>query len=367
MNCLSWRSICGCIILMLALLSCQSGSQQELLVYQCAGQIWGLDPESMQAHVLEGEWVRAWSPNGERMKYTMNKWVGPESLWVANADGSNPYQVSGEFDCIGGVWLGDDLIVGDVITGDRSTGDAFYLWAESRDFIIDLRAGTMRWYAPTPQPRDFPLPPAAAELIPFPSGDGWIETYSKVYLFDLEGNVQHIFQDYDVDRGGLAVSPSGREIVFLDVAFLASSQVEAGLYYAQREGNHVTAPVLVYLTPYLGKLRWSPDGQYVALLDNQNIFHILDARTFELLNQIRIRSVVTNFIWSPHSDALAAYQRYSAGANPEADPERIEGFVAGEFVQDEIARVAIQTGEITRLTYDKCEKDILDWVVITSK
>lgn len=365
MSCLSWRSICCCIILMLALLSCQSGSQQELIVYQCAGQIWALDPDSTQPHVLEGEWGRAWSPNGERMLYTVNKRGGPENLWVANADGSNPYQVSGEFDYIGGTWLSDDLIVGQVITGDHSTRDDFYLWAENRDFVIDLRAGTMRWY--TPQPRDFPLPPAAAELIPLPSGDGWIETYSAVYLFDLEGNVQRIFQDYDVDRGGLAVSPSGREIVFLDIAFLDSSQVEAGLYYAQREGNHVTEPVLVYPTPYLGKLRWSPDGQYVALLDNQNIFHILDASTFEVLNQISIRSVVTDFVWSPHSDALAAYQRYSAGANPEADPERIEGFVEGEFVQDEIARVDIQTGVITRLTTHECEKHIFEWVVITSR
>jgi Tol biopolymer transport system component len=99
-------------------------------------------------------------------------------------------------------------------------------------------------------------------------------------------------------------------------------------------------------------VRWSPDGQSVAFLDNQDILYLLDAASFSLLRSFEIGPLVeSSFIWSPDSKFVAVSRHYG---EPGPGPK-------------EIARVDIETGEIVRLTNNESVEFLTGWVILPSR
>lgn len=315
--------------------SCQN-QRQESIAYTTAGGCGGvITLEGVQPSIETDFCVyRAkWSPNGKRMLLTVMTEFGI-SVWVANADGTNPRQVSPEFDMVTSTWLNNDFLLIDAITGD--TRPSAINSAKLVNYTLDLRDGTVRVYS-----HDLQL-----SVVPM-AGDQWLTlgNMTGICLQGLEGNTTRILQEYSIDRDAFDISPSGHEIVFFDYDI---SQIKGHLYKADLKGDNVVEPAPVYTLDYLARVKWSPDGKYVALLDNQYTLHVLSTTDFSLAGEFDLGRLEDNsFIWSPHSDAVMVSRWYGES-----------------WETSEIARVDIRTGAITRLTNNDKGEFISDWRII---
>jgi Tol biopolymer transport system component len=272
-----------------------------------------------------------WSPNGKRMLLTAVTKLG-SSIWIADADGSHPRQISPEFDFVTGAWLNDDLLLIDAVSGETqpSTIDDGRLV----NYVLDLKDGTVQVYS-----RDLQL--AVVPIV----NERWMTLGNRtgLRLHNLESHATPVLQEYYIDRYAFDVSPSGYEMVFFDSNSMC-------LYKATLEGDNVVDPILVYALDDLvtAGVGWSPDGKYIALLDVLGNLYIFDTSDFSLTGEFDVGGVEdTTFIWSPHSDAILVSRRYGKFSNV-----------------SELVRVDVQNGAITQLTDNDTSERMSDWRII---
>jgi WD40 repeat protein len=318
------------VLLALLTSACQD-QKRDLIAYwplgDC-GQIISLD--NVQFNPIETDiciYQTQWSPDRKRIVLTGRTEVGM-SVWIANTDSSDLRQVSSEFDQVTARWLNNNFLLVNAILGDPHSASTSTIM----NYTLDLRDGTVHIYS-----RNLQL-----SIVPF-AGNRWLalERFTGMQLYTLGGNTNPILQEYDIDVDAFDVAPAGDEMVFVTNPNLETSHV----YRATLNENSVIEHMLVYTLDGLAAVRWSPNGQYVAVLNIQGDLHIFDATDFSLVNKFDIGGLEDkSFIWSPHSDAIAVSRRY------------------GEFsYESEIATVDISTGVITQLTDNETPDYVLDW------
>jgi dipeptidyl aminopeptidase/acylaminoacyl peptidase len=320
----------------LILLTCQSQSEQEWIAYIVGSQARIENADGTLVKEVETGAAEAdlqWSPDGSRMSLTVVN-GDKASLWIANADGSEPRQVSDKFDFIWGTWLTDDLLITNAVTQGESLAERV-----NANYILDLQDGSMQLYSQEPE-----------SVVPLSSGNQWLaDNAFKVglQLYDLEGKTWTLFPDFEPDYNQFDVSPSGQEIVLYNSSL--GNDKPGGLYKALLDENNVTEPELLYSIEGGTYVRWSPNGQYVGLLDRLDNMHLLDGETFSLVRMIDVSPLLeSRFTWSPDSKFFAVSKRYD---EPE---DQWEG----------LAKINIETGEIIRLTETSYEQ-ISDWRILS--
>jgi dipeptidyl aminopeptidase/acylaminoacyl peptidase len=322
-------------VFIVVLSACQSRSEQEWILY--SGRIENADGTSVLDIETGGtERVAQWSPDGTQIGMLVDV-ENRGSIWVAKADGSEPRQVSDEFNFTWVTWLNDDLLLTTAFTKGESIEQDVYT-----NYILNLKDGSMQVYSEILEP-----------VIPLPSGDRWLGWgfYShQVHLYNLDGETQTLFTEFNLDHNRIAVSPSSQEIVLCNQDYSKNPARQNGLHKTSLGPNMVSEPEFVYQTDGCTPVRWSPNGQYVALLDNQNRIHVLDETTFSLVNVLDVGRLQTNtLIWSPDSKFIAVNKHYD-------EPE---------VRWEDVAKVNIETGEIIRLTKSGQLEQILDWRILS--
>jgi len=330
------------------LVSCQSESERQLIAYtnyNDDAQIWIMSSDGTQAEpAVDLDFSTTgleWSPDGTQMAFTTYTSSGRTSVWVARSDGSEPRQVSEEFDYIRSVWLNDDVLLTRVIT-ESHPSNISPGYDDYTNYTFDLQSNTMRMYSKGPE-----------EVIPVPPGSRWLAMNGLLglALHDLDGNTW-LLSPWLVPTSAQAfdVSPSGEAIIVCHAS--AVGEHVPGLYKVVLEQNGTSEPNLVYPMDVCVCARWSPDGRYVALLDNQDVLHVLDAVSLSLLKDFDIGPLTNSFfIWSPDSKFVAVSRHYG---EPGPGPK-------------EIARVDVETGEIVRLTDNESVEYLTDWVILPSR
>jgi WD40 repeat protein len=210
------------------------------------------------------------------------------------------------------------------------------------NYTLDLRDNTMNLYS-----RGF------EDIVPIESRDCWLawNGISGLVLHDLAGNAWPLSPRLlPTGTQAFDAAPSGNTIIVCQHSM--SGDVLSGLYAASLEPEGIGEASLVYPVEESMCIcaKWSPDGRYIALLDNKHILYILDASSFSLLRSFEIGPLVeSSFFWSPDSKFVAVSRHYG---EPGPGPK-------------EIARVDIETGEIVRLTNNERVEFLTDWVILT--
>lgn len=333
----TWRNFWFLIVVFVVLTFCQSKSEQQLIAYTSNAQAWVMRPDGTQANLaVKLDFATSglkWSSDGTQMAFIVTTVPDRKSIWIANSDGSEPRQVSEEFDSIRATWLNNDILITHVITEEHQSGVSSFA-----NYTLDLRSGTMRVYSQGPE-----------DVISLPSGDRWIANNGLLgwMLYDPEGSAWTLLPRFMPGPHAFDVSPLDREIVFCNNWLVTIKGMPRGLYKAVIEGNGINEPSLVYPIDDCICVHWSPNGKYIALLDNQDKFYILDATTFSLIRVFDIGPLVTSvFRWSPDSKYVLMHRHYG---KPGLAPK-------------EVARVSIEDGEIVRLTENESVELITDWV-----
>ncbi len=334
--------IIGCL---LALVACSSSSQQAI-VYQRDGQIWAMNPDGTQQHALIPTNVRAggprWSPDGRKVSFTAIMPDGTTSIWIADSNGANPHQVSPNFDSINAIWLNQNMLVTQVVT---DTGRASN--NPQTHYILDLRDGTLHEYSSGPE-----------EVVTLPDGKrwlGWNPVSGIITLYEINAKSQPLFPGY-VFSGPTAfdVSPTGEEIVFQGRRNeSAGSELAYKIYRARISPDVQSEPQEILPFDCCAEIHWSPDGKWIALLDQTNQIHIIDAGTNTVKTSFRPGFLTKSggtFQWSPDSQwLLVESMNYGTPG-------------AGNIL--ELAKIDMQTGTVTRLTNNDSTEFSPDWGVI---
>ncbi|MCP4544288.1 MAG: hypothetical protein GY832_44825 [Chloroflexi bacterium] len=326
------RNLWFLVTVLIVLASCQGKGEKQLIVYVSDFQTWVMNPDGTETQLaLDISFPTRgimWSPDGTRMIFTANATPNRASLWIANADGSEPHQLSDEFS--GAIWLTNEILIARKFEEDQNVSSV-------ANYVFDLRDQTMQLYSY-----------GYEDIIPFPSSARWLTLngFSGFLLHNIDGNTRIPFPRlFPTSAQAFDVAPSEQAIIICHNTTSETSR--GGLYRAILDQGELGKPNLVYPLDGCLCVRWSPDGRYIALLDNQNVLYILDATTFSLLRSFYIGPLITDsFIWSPDSKFVAVRRHYG---EPGPGPK-------------EIARVNVETKEIVRLTENESVEYLTDWV-----
>jgi|GEM_PF-3401305 len=331
-----WLTPCILVGAMVLLLACQSQREQEWIAYTGSqARIENGYGTSVIEIETDGAGVELkWSPDGTRMLLTIVK-EEKASFWIANSDGSEPRQVSSEFDFIWGTWLNEDILITNVIT--KSEG---LTTGTNNNYILDLQDGSMQLYSEGPE-----------SVIALPSGDQWLADNAfktGLQLYNLEGETWALFPDFGPDYNSIALPSSGQEIVFYNDQLV--NDKTSGLYNASLDRNKTVEPELIYPIEGGWTVRWSPNDQYIAVLDRLDTIHILNGKTFSLVKKIEIGPLQeSSLIWSPDSKFIAVNKHFD-------DPE---------VSWQDWVKVNIETDEIIRLAKSRSLERIADWRILS--
>jgi WD40 repeat protein len=335
-----WQCFYALLVAISILLSCQSQSEQERILYSDFSKIRIENFDGTSVVDIEmGGIVRIaeWSPSGTQISMVVEE-EGRGSIWITKADGSEPYQVNNEFDFTWVTWLSDNLLLATAFTKGESVEQDVYT-----NYILNLQDGSIEMYSERLEP-----------VIPLSSGDRWLGWgfYShQVHLYNLNGEAKPLFTEFSLtEYNHIDISPSTQEFVFCNQDHYSEKPVRPnGLYKASLDLNIVPEPEFVYQSDGCLSVKWSPNGQYIALLDRQNVIHILDGKKFSLVKKVKVEGLLeSDFIWSPDSKFIAVNKHYD-------DPDVIWG---------NLAKVDIETGEFIRLTEGSKRQRILDWRIL---
>ncbi|HDD25091.1 MAG TPA: hypothetical protein ENF52_06615, partial [Chloroflexi bacterium] len=282
-----WRLMV--IVIVVTLLPSCSSPRRELIAYTTVGGCgWVTSLDGVQSRPTRADlcvYRAKWSPDGKYVLLTVATEFGM-SIWVADASGGNPRQVSPEFDAVTGLWLNNHLVLIDAITG--GTEPSTINSAKIVNYSLDLRDGTVRVYS-----RDLQL-----TVVPI-TNNRWVTLGNQtgLRLHDLSGDSTPILQGYAIGREAFDISPSGHTMVFFD-------HRRGDLYQVVLSSDGVSEPIPVYTLDeaVTARVAWSPNEEYVALLDIQGNLFVFDADDFSLVGEFNLGRLDSNgFIWSPHS------------------------------------------------------------------
>ncbi len=280
------------------------------------------------------------SPNGRQLAFEKYS-DGEFSIWLANSDGSDLRLLvaTGEETRLK-TWLNEHTLLIGIRSGPFNP-DQLRSPYDYVNYTLDLQDGGMQPYSS-----------GVERAVPLPSGDQWITcTYGDfgLRLHSLDQDPQELFPHFFMTPwwSDFDVSPSGREVV-LCLHHFADDQPQVPGVYHQRIGDTQGPTLLCSLTAHCA-VQWSPDGKYIAVLENGETLYVLDAGTKKVKYQFSIGPLAEpSFVWSPGNDSVLV--------------TKIFGTAGQESV--ELARVNIETGVIIRLTDNDVNESEVDWVTI---
>jgi Tol biopolymer transport system component len=327
-------------VILIVVASCRRENGEQWIVYVSDSQTWIVSPDGTRIQLaldleMSTRGIR-WSPDGTRMAFTAGQDPSQAGLWIANADGSDPHEISGELNSA--TWLSDDILIASLLT--EKTEGVF----DVANYTFDLRDDVMNLYSQ-----------GFEDVVPIKLRERWLawNGVSGLVLHDLGGNAWSLSPDLlPTSAHAFDASPSGDMIIVCQHS--TSGDVLSGVYAATLEPDGIGEPRLVYPVEegMCTCARWSPNGRYVAFLDNQHVLYLLDAASFSLLRSFDIGPLTeSSFFWSPDSRFVAVSRHYG---EPGSGPK-------------EIARVDIETGEIVRVTNNESVEYLTDWVVLPSR
>jgi Tol biopolymer transport system component len=337
------RLWCLFILLLLATF-CHRDTSREVIVYRGDGRNWIMNPDGTNVHKFTpnvGTTLR-WSPDGRQVAFQLSS-NGMIVIGVANSDGSELQTATAAYEEIWvRSWLNEHMLL--VGIGDPAVrsvdpcrlGEPYGIV----NYVLDLRDGSMQPYSESTE-----------IAIPFPSGDRWVvrNLYNLpgLTLYTLDQDPQQLFADFWIDPFHFDVSPSGQEIVFCGTHHASDGTETTGVY--RWEVDSIVEPTYVHTLDSCGPVRWSPDGQHVALLKLDSTLLILDTGTDRVRHEYAIGPLVSSsFIWSPAGDAILVSRHYG---EPGPGPK-------------ELASIDIETGIITRLTDNDINEYSPQWVIL---
>ena len=336
----------GLICSMLALVACNASSPDQLIAYQMDQQIWVMNPDGTQQHQLMkldiGAGGPRWSSDGNRIAFTGIWPDGSTAIWIADSKGMNRYQASPTFDSIDAVWLNQDMLLTTVVTDTGQT------WNNPQaHYVLDLRDGTMREYSLGPE-----------SVVPLPQGDRWLAwnpTSWGLTLYDLSNQPQQIFPEYGLSGPtAFDISPSGDEVVFQGRKPTSTDpRPPDRIYRAKVKSDNQLEPQEILALECCAEINWSPDGKWIAVLDQTNQFHIIDASTNSVKTIFRPGFLAKSggtFQWSPDSQWLLV--------------ESMNYGTPGSNNILEVVKINPQTGIVTRLTNNDKTEFSPDWGVV---
>jgi Tol biopolymer transport system component len=342
MNLHTFKHLYYLISITILLISCQSQSEQNLIAYTT---------DDLQVKVVkdDGSKIRQavdtdlsesnlqWSPDGTQMSFTVTTDTGQSSIWIANVDGSMPRQVSETFDSSRATWLNNDILITQVIT---KTGEHHSQWFDA-NYILDLRDRSMHLYSEGPE-----------DVVPFPSGDRWLARNGNkegLIFYNLDDTSQSIFTEFVIDPHNFDISPTGEALVFCSSS-LENGKIVSNVYKSEVQGNNVVKPEFIYSMDGCVAAHWSPKEEIIGLLDSQHTLHLFDVVTSSIVKGFEIGPLVTdNFIWSPDGKFVAVSK------HDDQSETRVR----------ELAKVNIETGEVTELIKNEDFERITDWRIVS--
>jgi dipeptidyl aminopeptidase/acylaminoacyl peptidase len=326
---------------MLCLSACSTSSPRQLVVYQVGAQIWAMNPDGTQQHVLVKTKVGTvgprLSPDGSKIAFVAMLPDGKQAVWIADSDGTNPHQVGPEMNNNTIIaWLNQNMLLTRVITDIGRTWDN-----PQAHYVLDVQSGTIREYSQGPE-----------SVVPLSQGDHWLAWNpipGTITLYSLRGQSQRLFSGYGF-YGPVAfdVSPSGEEIVF--EGWKGAPIGPASIYRAKIVPDSSTEPQKILPLDNCGGIRWSPDGKWIALMDQSNQFYIVDAKTNKVKWTFRVEDLIEGprpFIWSPDSQWLLV--------------KSLNYGTPGVNNVLELGKVDIQMGKVIRLTNNDQDEVAVDW------
>jgi WD40 repeat protein len=330
-------------VILLAVSCCQQDSGQEVIVYRIDGQYWTMNPDVTNARILISDTEVGnleWSPNGRQVAFEKYS-DGEFSIWSANSNGSELHLIiATEEETRLKTWLNEHTLLIGIRPGPfnpNRLGDPYsYV-----NYTLDLQDGAMQPYSN-----------GVERSVPLPSGDQWITcTYGGfgLTLHSLDQDPQELFPGFFMTPwwSDFDISPSGQEVV-LCLHHFADDQPQVPGVYHQEIGDTQEPSLLRSLTSHCA-VQWSPDGKYIAVLENGETLCVFDARAKEVKYQFSIGPLAEpSFVWSPNSDGVLVTKLFGTPGQ-----ESIE-----------LARVDIETGAVIRLTENDVNESEVDWVTI---
>ena len=326
---------------LLTLVACSAPPSQQLIAYQIDAQIWAMDPDGTKQHLLIktdlGVFGSHWSPDGRKIAFIAMLPNGKQAVWIADSDGTNSRQVGQEMnDHTVIAWLNQNMLLTRVVTDTGRTWDN-----PQAHYVLDLQDGTMQEYSQGPE-----------SVVPLPKSDRWLvwnPLPGTITLYSLKGQSQRLFSGYGFyGPAAFDVSPFGEEIVF--EGWKGAPIGPASIYRAKIVPDSSTEPQKILSLDNCGGIRWSPDGKWIALMNQSNQFYIVDAKTNKVKWTFQVEDLVEGprpFIWSPDSRWLLV--------------KSLNYGTPGVNNILELGKVDIQTGKVIRLTNNDQTETSIDW------
>lgn len=317
-------------------------ADKEAIIYGFDGKIWQMNSNGTDNKILiEADFPVTWpkvSPDGSRILVIGHN-DKTMSLWIASLQGKDLKPVSPEFDAVNGYWINPTILLVSV------TMDIGLEYGNPEEyFILDINTNTMENYPDT-------FEAGIGEIIS--SRDSWITSLDGVLtLHTLDHKSALLFPDWVVaDSRRYDISPSGQEIIFQGVPLSASPEdIEYSIYQGLLDNNQ--EPEKIFVMDCCVSFHWSPDAQKIAIFSSadDDVVTVIDSQTHETLITFNLDVFVQGkYGWASNNKEFLISGNY-------ATTEEDRNF--------ELAKINMDTGEVTRLTDNNKRESNANWVVI---
>ena len=237
-------------------------SDGQYLVFVRGSEVWvsrGDGSEPKRIATVQGQpSAPAFSPDGQRIRFTIFDEAHTSSLWEMRSDGSNPHPLlpgwhSPSHECCG-IWTPDGryFLFRSTLHSD-SFGDIF---------VLPDRSGTFRRGTSTPTQLTFG--PTAFYIIGItPDGKkllvGGYQSRGELVRYDAPSK-QFVPFLGGIDAYGVAFSRDGKHVAYVD-------ELEGTLWTSRADGSEKVQ--LTYSPSRVSFPRWSPDGSQIVYLSAQ--------------------------------------------------------------------------------------------------
>mgnify|MGYP000624981400 CR=1 FL=1 len=271
------------------------GETHEQIVYSLDWTLWVMNPDgSNQRQLLKPGMIGVdpqWSPDGKRILFSSNDSNGKWSVWIADANGQNPQAISPAFNSVHAIWLNPNILLTRVITDTGQT------WNNPMSqFVLNLETREMNSYLN-----------GVETMQPLPDGNQWASwnSASGMTIFSLSSEPKTLFRDYIISGPWcFDVSPFGDEVVFYGAQKPKQGfRLLHAIYRAKIDFLDEVVPTKIIESERPAIVRWSPDGKWIAVLDNYSKLQIIatENNTVKNIYQIEFPPPGQDLQWSPDS------------------------------------------------------------------